>query len=214
MSSCCIHAGAAERFFSRFAKHYRKRYLKSGLEASQRQLLAGLEQVGFEKASVLEIGCGVGYLHQRLLELGAASATGIDISHEMVVEAQHLAEQRGVESRVNYRQGDFLECCDQLESAELVVLDKVICCYPDAENLVQRSLEKSDRIYALTIPRDRWFVRLGLNAMGLLLWLFRSDFRSYLHDPVLIEEWITRQGYVKSYQNQTLCWLSQVYRRQ
>lgn len=60
---------------------------------------------------------------------------------------------------------------------------------------------------------DRRLTRAGVRVLGLLLWLARSTFRSYVHDPRRIEGWITATGFKKRYENQTAIWLTQVYVR-
>jgi SAM-dependent methyltransferase len=212
MSACCCHAQSAGRFFSFFAQRSRKRYQRKGFEASQKQLIAGLEQASYGDASVLDIGCGVGHLHQTLLERGARSAIGIDLAPRMVAEARDWAKQRGLSERVSYIEGDFMARGD-IDTADIALLDKVVCCYPDAHGLVEKSLAKTRHLYGLTYPRDRWFVRLGVGVMACLLWLLRSDFRSYVHDPVQIERWITDRGFRKRFEAQTAIWLTQVYEK-
>ncbi len=211
MFSCCCHARAAGGLFSRFARYYRYRYRWFGLEHSQRQLLRGLERIGYHGASLLEIGCGVGYLHQWLLKHGAAKATGVDLSPVMLEEARQLAREQGLGNKVFYRQGDFIELSECLDSADIVLLDKVICCYPDAEGLLARASEKAGRVLALTYPRAHPLNRFGMGALNLLLSLSGSDFRTWLHDPEHIEKYLSDLGWKKSYQANSLIWLSQVY---
>jgi len=213
MSCCCPHARSASRFFSLFARRYRIRFEHRGFEPSQRQLLEGIEQAGFQGATLLEVGSGVGHLHQTLLERGAASAVGIDLAPDMIAEAKSWAEDRGLGQRTRYIEGDFMALADTVPVADVTVLDKVVCCYPDADGLVHRSLHKTQRVYALSYPRDRWFIRLAMVIAALLLWLLRSDFRPYVHDPVQIEQWIMAEGFAKSYENRTPIWLTQVYVR-
>ncbi len=196
-----------------FRPRHRRHYLKKGLQKSQRQLIEGLARAGIGGAALLEIGCGVGYLHQSLLETGAARAVGIDLSDKMLEEARARARERGLAARTEYLQGDFVELAETLQTADVVILDKVVCCYPDAEALIQRSLAKGRRVYALTYPRDRWFVRWGVGLTALALCLIRSPFRSYVHDPKCIEAWITARGLRKDYEAQTSIWLTQVYAR-
>lgn len=213
MSSCCPHAGAAARLFSRFARRHRRHYLRKGLQKSQRQMIEGLTRAGTSGAALLEIGCGVGYLHQSLLETGAGRALGIDLSDRMLEEARALARERGLGARTEYLQGDFVELAGTVQPADVVILDKVVCCYPDAETLIQRSLAKGRRVYALTYPRDRWFVRWGVGLTALALRLVRSPFRSYVHNPKRIEAWITDRGFRKDHEARTAIWLTQVYVR-
>lgn len=214
MACCCPEACAAADFFSRFARRYRKLYRRKGLERTQRQLVAGLKKEGITGARLLEIGCGVGYLHQQLLKQGAAGAIGVDLSDRMIAEARAAAAEQGLADRVDYRVGDFVFLAPQLPAGDVTLLDKVVCCYPDARSLIETSLAKTDRLYALTFPRDRILTRFGVAAMALLLRLAGSRFRSYVHDPRAIEAWITGHGWRKACEAQTPVWLTQVYVRE
>jgi SAM-dependent methyltransferase len=109
MSTCCEHNRDAGRFFGWFARRYRQRFARKGLEPSQKQLMRALTSSGFSDAIVLEIGCGTGYLHQRLLQAGAASAVGVDLSAKMLDEARALAREQRLSERTDYRHGDFVE---------------------------------------------------------------------------------------------------------
>jgi len=178
MTSCCVHNRDAGRFFGWFARRYRKRFARNGLEPSQKQLVEGLQRCGFAGATLLDIGCGVGYLHQYLLRAGAASATGVDLSARMLAEARAEAREERLAERTDYREGDFVALADTIAPADCVILDKVICCYPDADALVHQSAGKAARVYAFTVPRDRWVVRAALWFGRVLLGLIRCGFRS------------------------------------
>jgi SAM-dependent methyltransferase len=202
MQCCCPHSRSASRFFSGQARGYRRRFEKKGFEGSQRQLMEGLDHAGYADASVLEIGSGVGHLHQTLLERGAASAVGIDLAQKMIDEAERWAEDRSLKDRTRYLQGDFMELDAALDPADVTVLDKVVCCYPDADGLVHRSLAKT-----------RWYTRAAIGLMALVMKIMRSDFRPYVHSPRSIESWIVEKGFSKDYQNTNAFWLTQVYVR-
>ena len=210
---CCPHAKSASKFFSFFAHYYRKRFDRRGFEPSQEQLITGIEQVGYQEASLLEIGSGVGYLHQTLLETGAASAVGIDLADKMLNEATIRAQEHGLAGRTRYVQGDFVTISESVEPADVTILDKVICCYPDADALVSRSLAKTRHVYAITIPRDRWFLRFALRIVVFVLKVTGSDFRPYIHDPTKIEKCVTGAGFSKRFEATTPIWLTQVYAR-
>jgi len=214
MSTCCVQNRDTGRFFSWFAAGYRKRFARKGLEASQKQLMDGLMGSGLTHASLLEIGCGTGYLHQQLLRAGAATAVGVDLSTKMLEEARAQAREQGLADRTDYREGDFVELADALTPADVVILDKVICCYPDADALVQRSAQMARRLYAFTIPRDRWGVRFALFAGRVLLALIRCSFRSYVHDVAAIDRWLAHMGFARVFEECTFAWLTRVYARQ
>jgi len=211
MSCCCPHSKSGGRIFSFFARSYRRRFTKKGFEPSQVQLMDGLKQVGYNDATLLEVGSGVGYMHQVLLEQGAKTAVGIDLAGDMLDEARDWAAEKGLTERTEYIQGDFIELLDQVEVAEITILDKVVCCYPFAELLINSSTAKTAQVYALTYPRKRWFIKLAIEIMAIGLKLIGSDFRAFVHEPADIERWIIKAGFKKDYQVQTFIWLTQVY---
>ena len=215
MACCCSNplTCATGRFFSRFARSYRRRYQRKGLERSQQQLVSGLDQAGLSGATLLEIGSGVGYLHQQLLARGAASATGVEMAAGMLAEARAAAHEQGLDGRVRYHEGDFVGLAPDIPPADVVLLDKVICCYPDARGLVALSRARAKRVYGFTIPRDLFVNRLGVRLMAFVFWLFRSPFRNYVHDPAAIGQWLAEEGFRMTFEDRTALWLTRVYMR-
>ena len=214
MSVCCAHAVSAGKIYSRLARLHRWRLNKKGLGVAQKSLLQGFEQLGYKDSTLLEIGCGVGHLHQTMLERGAGSALGVDLAANMLQEAENWAEERGLEGKTRYIEGDFVNLVDSVAPADITLLDKVVCCYPDARLRVNCSLAKTKRLYALVYPRDRWLTRLAIGFAALIMRLIRSDFRPYVHDPKQIEAWISARGFQKQYETQTLMTLTQIYQYQ
>lgn len=211
MSCCCPHSKSGGRLFSFFARSYRRRFAKKGFEPSQQRLVQGIEHAGYKNKTLLEVGSGVGYLHQVLLQQGAKSAVGIDLAPDMLKEAQQWADEKGLTDRVQYIQGDFIELLDQVDAADVTILDKVVCCYPYPELLVPHSVNRTKHVYALTYPRNRWFIKVAMEIMAFFLKLSGSDFRAYVHNPADIERWITDAGFKRVEQQQTFIWLSQIY---
>ncbi len=213
MTCCCPHSRSASKCFSLFARCYRWRFQWRGFEPAQKQLLEGLSQAGFEGKTLLEVGSGVGHLHQTLLERGAKSAVGIDLAQAMIEQARDWAAKRGLSDRTHYISGDFMEESEAIQPAQVTILDKVVCCYPDADGLVHRSLDKTTEVFALTFPRNTWYTRMGVTISALLMRLLGSAFRPYVHDPRQIEQWITQAGFTRCYENNTFVWLTQVYHK-
>ena len=132
-----------DRFFSREAPRLVRRYRRDGLEAVQRKLLEGLTAVGVVGDSVLEIGYGTGELQRRVLATGAAGTVGIDVAGGMIAQAQAATTQAGLEQRTTYLVGDAVERAAELPPAALVLLYKVMCCYPEIDTLLEVSLERT-----------------------------------------------------------------------
>ncbi|MGD2083500.1 MAG: class I SAM-dependent methyltransferase [Chromatiales bacterium] len=213
MSCCCPHDRSAGRIFSLLARRYRRRFERRGFEPSQAHLLEGLHRAGFRHADILEIGSGVGHLHQTLLERGAGSAVGIDLAPRMIREAEDWAAERGLGGRARYLVGDFVLRAGEIEPAEVTILDKVVCCYPDADALLGASLARTRRVYALTYPRGVWPVRLAAALGAWVMRLLGSDFRPYVHEPAHVRGVIEEAGFRMRYQARTWVWLVQVFVR-
>lgn len=213
MQCCRPGSSEAARFFSWFANRSGRHYRKKGLGKIQQQLASAIKEAGIQGASLLDIGCGVGYLHQSLLKDGAAKAVGVDLSEKMLFEARALAAEQSLADRTEYIVGDFVAMAADLAPADVTILDKVVCCYPDAKTLVERSLEKTESIYALTYPRDHLLNRVLTGIEALFMRIIRCDFRPFVHDPNSIERWIEQGGFHKRSQHQSWIWLTQVYAR-
>jgi magnesium-protoporphyrin O-methyltransferase len=148
-----------------------------------------------------------------LLRAGARTATGVDLSGRMLVEARKLALETGLDKRTDYVRGDFVGLVDAIPQADITIMDKVVCCYPDAERLLHAALDKTRRVLALTYPRDRLSVRLWVAIAAFFLKVFGSDFRPFVHNPADIERWITSRGFVCQARVTTSGWLTEIYIR-
>ena len=181
MSACC--GPAYDRFFgARQARRDAKRYRKHGLDQTARRLVDELAQHGVDGASVLEVGGGVGAIDLELLGQGAERAVVVELSNGYDEEARALAAEAGVEARIERRHGDFAEEEASIEPADVVVMHRVVCCYPDPELLVGAAARHARRLLALSLPRNTWWLRLGVNAAN--VWFrMRGGIQSYVHPP-------------------------------
>ena len=213
MSNCCGHINDGGRFFSRFARLSCCCYNLKGLSKSQQMIANTLIKIGVEGKMILDIGCGVGYLHQSLLQAGAASATGVDLASKMIEQAQALSKKNAYSTVTTYIQGDFVQQAAMIEPADILLLDKVVCCYPDIQSLMEAALAKTGQYMALTYPRDRTLVRLFVWLEAFLLKLTGSAFRSYVHSPDAIELMITHACFNKRMEQIDSGWITQLWER-
>ena len=130
-------------------------YRKSGPAQTTRWLLEGLRGDGVDGLTVLDIGAGVGAVHLDLLKDGAASAIDVDGSPAYVTVAREEATQQGLVEKVSYVVGDFVARAPTIAPADLVVLDRVVCCYPDMDALVRQSVARARLRYGLVYPVTR-----------------------------------------------------------
>jgi SAM-dependent methyltransferase len=216
MTSCCSISPQARntgRFFSKHANRYAKRFRRKGLERVQRYLLEGIMSHSVNRKHVLDIGCGVGSLHLTLLKRGSGSIHAVDLSEGMIEQARKLAAELGFTDRIRYTAGDFAILADTFERTDIVILDKVVCCYEDAATLTRNACVLTGDTLALSYPRNsfavRWVTYIGIYLSG----LFRLGFRTYWHDWDRMHRDILSNGFENTYSRATLVWQVRVYRK-
>jgi len=209
--SCCVDA--TEKFFDKQARRMEKYFRKKGLRKEQQYLVDGIRQNGVENVSILEVGCGVGALHLSLLKVGARQATGIDMSEKMISTARELSVEMDLAQRTHYVRGDFVALHDTAPISDVTILDKVICCYENVQELIALSTSKAKHLYAVSYPRQHWLARYVFHFAMAAAKLFRWKFHPYYHEPALIQNAIAASGFEKNYERKTLIWVIQVFQR-
>jgi SAM-dependent methyltransferase len=193
--SCCHHCRDAENLFDRRDAQQRlRRYHRRGAEGTTQLLVDALRSAGVRDATVLDVGGGVGVVHHELLRAGAATATDVDASSAYLAAARGESERQGHGERVSYVHGDFVALAPSIASADIVALDRVVCCYPDMPALVGAAAARATRLLGLVYPRDTWWVRLGVRAVNLSLALQRTAFRVFCHPTAAVEQELRRAG--------------------
>ncbi len=184
MGSCCGEGiPGCERVFDRRTAEADLRDLRrDGPSWATRtlvdELAGGLE---FDGLTVVDIGAGVGAVHLELLERGARSAVDVDGSSAYLEVAREEAERRGVGDRVRHVLGDVTSFGADLEPADVVALDRVICCYADLPALLAAAGGLARRRIGLVYPRDAWWVRAAVAISNPLLFRRSAGYRMRIH---------------------------------
>lgn len=178
-------------------------------------LLAALESAGLNGASVLELGSGEGGLSRELVRRGAARVTGIDLSPMSVAHATVVADDEHLGDRLTYRVGDG--SIATLDEHDVVVSQKVFCCYPRPDQLLANTLPAARRAYALVLPESRGLIglvaRLIVGAESAWQRVRRDPFRAYVHDVRQVEAAIVRAGFERRSSRRHGAWLVLVFSR-
>jgi magnesium-protoporphyrin O-methyltransferase len=160
-----------------------ERYRRRGLDKTARRLITLLEQEGIKEASVLEIGGGVGEIQIELLKLGAARTLNLELSAGYESEAMQLLREAGVDERADRRIHDIAADPDGIELADVVVLNRVVCCYPDYERLLGAAADHAKRLLVFTHPPRNAISRLLIGLQNLTFKLRGKEFRVFVHAP-------------------------------
>ena len=192
--SCCSPQRYDKAFGRRAARRDARRYRRRGLDGVSRRIADFLRERGVEGASVLEIGGGVGAIQIELLRAGAARTVNLELSPEYEGAAGELLREAGLEEGVERKLGDIVRQTDLAGPADAVVMNRVVCCYPDPDALVGAAAERTRRFLVMSFPRDRRITRTALAVANLGARLMRWDFRAWVHSPAAILAAAERQG--------------------
>jgi hypothetical protein len=203
---CCAGKGCDQFFNERVAKRDARHYRHRGLDPNGRRIIELAGARGMRGKTVLEVGGGVGAIQLELLRAGATRATNVELSPAYEPYAAALLRDNGMDGRVERRILDFAEEPHEVEAADIVVLHRVVCCYPDYETLVGAAADHAHEQLLLTFPRDVWWMRIGILAVNLVLRLRRRAFRIYVHDPPSIIGVAMSHGLTTTIHERGLIW--------
>jgi hypothetical protein len=195
MSGCCARHGQEELFQERFARRLARRYRRKGPDAMARSLARRAASAhGVEGATVLEIGGGIGQVLLELLRSGASRGEIVELVPAYEEHAVALAHEAGAGDRVSYRTADLVADPKARVPADVVVLNKVVCCTPDGVELAALAASLARRTLALSFPRDVVWSRAFFWATNVVLRLARRRFRVFVHPPRALAAAIESQG--------------------
>ena len=209
----CGCDGFASIFDRRTAVHDLRRYQRNGPDRTTRMLLELLRPAVDASTTILDVGSGIGIIDQELLRAGAAHAVLVDGSTAYLEVARDEARRANLLDRLDIVEGDFVRRAGEVADADIVTLDRVICCYPDADGLVTRSASRARRLYGLVLPRDRWVTRTVLRLVNAWYRLRGRAYRAYAHPNARIDELAAGAGLRLRAETGTFVWRVAVYER-
>ena len=203
---CCDPRGCDSFFGTGFARRVAGRYRRRGLDRTARRMVGFLEREGVGGATVLEIGGGVGEIHLELLGRGAARAVNLELSAAYDDEAARLAGAAGVEGRVERRLHDIAVDPEGVEAADVVVLHRVVCCYPDYERLLTAAAHHARRLLVFSHPPRTVGSRTLVALQNATFRLRGREFRTFAHPPAAMLDVCRRQGLSPTFAHAGVVW--------
>jgi magnesium-protoporphyrin O-methyltransferase len=191
------------------------KYKSKGLTASTEVLLGLLKENGLVGKTVLDIGCGTGFFALETLRQGASSCVGVDLSAAAIQEANEFAKESGLEDRATFQVSNGAST--QHASSDIVVMDKVLCCYPDANSLLKTASGSSSELLGFVVPRDQGLMkplmRVGIGVINLVERLRKTGFRLYLHPLRSLDKLLADNSFRESSRAKSRFWLVFLYKR-
>jgi 2-polyprenyl-3-methyl-5-hydroxy-6-metoxy-1,4-benzoquinol methylase len=212
---CCTRYCAAEAQFScKTAERDLRRYRRRGLRGITEVMLTELRRWPLQGADLLDVGGGIGVISSELASAGVATATVVEASPAYLEVARHEVGSRYGSRPTQFLLGDFAAIAATLSDADVVTLDRVICCHPDAEALLRGAAVRSRGLLAFTYPRDRWYMRALTALQNFWRRLRGNEFRTFVHSPQQMGAVLENAGLVRAARHGTVAWVLDLYRRE
>jgi magnesium-protoporphyrin O-methyltransferase len=213
MVDACGCDGGFEIFDEKSAEEDLQRYRGHGPDATTATLVDMICDRGVSGSSLLDIGGGIGVIDHELLRAGAGHAVLVDASGPAVEMARREARRRGTLDRLEFVDGDFVSRASDVDVADIVTLDRVICCYPDVESLVRLSATRARSLYGLVLPRDRRLLRWALPLLNAWFRIRGFRYRTFLHANAKVDALVAAAGLRQVRESRTFMWRVVLYER-
>ena len=213
MVDACGCDGGFEIFDEKSAEEDLQRYRGHGPDATTATLVDMIRDRGVSGSSLLDIGGGIGVIDHELLHAGAGHAVLVDASGPAVEMARREARRRGTLDRLEFVDGDFVSRASDVDVADIVTLDRVICCYPDVESLVRLSATRARSLYGLVLPRDRRLLRWALPLLNAWFRVRGFRYRTFLHANAKVDALVAAAGLRQVRESRTFMWRVVLYER-
>jgi 2-polyprenyl-3-methyl-5-hydroxy-6-metoxy-1,4-benzoquinol methylase len=194
-------------FDTEFARSVARRYRRKGLTPIGRRIVDYVTATGIADASVLEVGGGVGELQLELLARGASQTVNLELSSGYEADAAGLIADAGVSGRVTRVVGvDLAREPDRVDSADIVLLHRVVCCYPDATRLLDAAAERARHTIVFSHPSRTLLSRTTVAVSNLMMRLGGRTYRGFVHEPEAMVAVLRRHGFEPGYPHRGLAW--------
>jgi len=211
----CKHCCGANDFFDlKGAEKKLRQYKKKGPDKVTSRLIEFFRaEYDFHDKSLLDIGGGVGAIQWEFLRKGGKATINVDASNGYQVVAKDYAYELGFAEKVNFVFGDFVEKSSEVMETDFVTMDKVLCCYPDYQSLLENAIKKCRKSIMISYPLGGFLAKFYAKVENLYFAFKKNPFRTYIHSPQKIEGFIANHGFEITKKSISFPWHVQLYKK-
>ncbi len=212
---CCQCQGIESKFDQGYVAEQLEMYREDGPKNTALQLIEALQAEEIQGFTLLDIGGGVGDLQHGLLKTGVKNTINVEASSAYLAACKEEAESQGHAEKISHLQGNFVDIAEEMPSAEIVTLNRVICCYHDMPQLVDSSAKKATQFYGVVYPRDIWIIKLVIQVYyNFRFWIQGNPMRIFVHPTKAVEALLRENGLVRHFHRNMGVWQVAVFKRQ
>lgn len=211
--SCCNNLAIEIQFDKARVVNKVNQYHSKGIGKETRILVNALRSIGVDGCSLLDIGAGLGSIGIELLNSGLASVENVEASSSFLETAKSESKTRNLIDKTKFTYGDFVEIADGVSTADIVTLDKVICCYDELQPLIKLSCEKTVKYYGVIYPRDTWWTKAVIGFENLLRKIKGNTFRVFVYPTKEVDSLIKAHELREVFYKAKMVWQIVIYGR-
>jgi len=210
---CCSEDLLEKQFDEEKVASRVNQYNSKGINKETKILIESLKSMGIDGCSLLDIGCGLGLIGAELLKSGIAKVNNIEASLSYLEAAKAESKKRNLTDKTSFTLGNFVDVAEQTSAADIVTLDKVICCYDELEPLVKSSSDKALKLYGIIYPRDSWWTKAAIGIENLVRKIKGNTFRVFVYPTDKVDNLIKEQGLQQVFYKAMMVWQIVIYSR-
>jgi 2-polyprenyl-3-methyl-5-hydroxy-6-metoxy-1,4-benzoquinol methylase len=210
---CCSEDLLEKQFDEEKVASRVNQYNSKGINKETKILIESLKSMGIDGCSLLDIGCGLGLIGAELLKSGIAKVNNIEASSSYLEAAKTESKKRNLTDKTSFTLGNFVDVAEQTSAADIVTLDKVICCYDELEPLVKSSSDKALKLYGIIYPRDSWWTKAAIGIENLVRKIKGNTFRVFVYPTDKVDNLINEQGLQQVFYKAMMVWQIVIYSR-
>lgn len=211
--NCCKDDVIEKQFDKHRVANRVNQYNSKGISKETKILVDSLKSIGIDGYSLLDIGCGIGSIGIELLKSGLATVENIEASSSYLESAKTESKKRNFSDKTYFTYGNFVEIAESVSAADIVTLDKVICCYDELEPLVKLSCAKTVKHYGVIYPRDSWWAKAAIGFENLMRKIKGNTFRVFVYPSEKVDRLIKEQGLRRVFYKAMMVWQIVIYSR-
>ncbi len=190
-----------------------REYRRKGPAKQTRLILDAIRSLGLKDASLLDVGGGIGAIYHELMKDSVSRATHVDASTAYLAAAREETEKRGNAGKVDFVHADFTDVAETVPQADVVTLDRVVCCYPDYKSLLKAAASRSSRALVMAYPRENGLSRFIIAVMDWFLKISRNPFRVFVHPVAEMNALLRAEGLHRVTLSRLFVWEVALYQR-
>lgn len=199
---------AIKSFFNAESKSMASRHDNKGIPSTAQAQVDDI--LSTEAKIVIDVGSGPGSVMIKLLGGDVEHVYGVELSDKMNEIAKERIENEDIDpSRYSLTNQSFLDL--EQKQVDAVSLHRVLCCHPDREGMLNKSISYKPHIVTLTVPRPWLFMRFVIKIFA--IFAKRSgNFHPYGHSQEGIDKQMLENNYSVKSRKKGFFWVQTSYK--